>query len=330
MTEEITQMTNELSNLQQQIQEALQLLQESKVFTPRQESDARGVLPASDVFFTEHSSLLDKLAQVCAQYQEQKPTIRIIHHLACSGGTLISKCLSAMPNVYLLSEVHPYTNLHLGTGKPKFSPTDISSLSKYAGIPSIKMLRKELFLQNIITTHKHVASYGGTLILRDHTHSDFHVDSTTTEQPSVIDALSDVFTIKSVITFRDPVDSYLSLQQNKWAHFSPGTFEEYCSRIIKMLTAYKDVKLFHYEDFVEKPVFLLQEICAEMQIQYVDNWQLYFDVAQVTGDSGRSSVTIEARPRRDLSTEMLNEIADSESYANIKVLLHETNNPDVR
>lgn len=322
-------MTNELSSLQQQIQEALQLLQESKVFTPVHESDAREVLPASDVFFTEHSSLLDKLAQVCAQYQEQKPTIRIIHHLACSGGTLISKCLSAMPNVYLLSEVHPYTELHLGAGKPKFSPTDISSLSKYAGVPSIKTLRKELFLQNIINTHKHVTSYGGTLILRDHTHSDFHF-GTTTEKPSVIDALSDHFSIKSVITFRDPVDSYLSLQQNKWIHFSPGTFEEYCSRIIEMLAAYKDLKLFHYENFVANPTHVLQEICMEMGIQYDDNWSHYFDITKVTGDSGRSSTTIEARPRRDQNSEMLNEIANSESYTKIKTLFHQTKSPSTR
>jgi hypothetical protein len=321
MIEEITPMTNELSNLQQQIQEALQLLQESKVFTPGQESDARGVLPASDVFFTEHSSLLDKLEQVCAQYQEQKPTIRIIHHVACSGGTLISKCLSAMPNVYLLSEVHPYTELHLGAGKPKFSPTDISSLSKYAGVPSIKTLRKELFLQNIVATHKHVENYGGTLMLRDHTHSDFHVGSTATE-PSVIDVLSDHFNIRSILTFRDPLDSYLSLQLNKWVHFSPGTFEEYCARILEMIAVYKDTALFHYEDFVKNPTESLQSICSALNITYNESWQYHFDVARVTGDSGRSSSTIEMRPRRDLPPDMQAEAANSESYLKIRNLLY--------
>lgn len=314
-------MTNELSNLQQQIQGALQLLQESNVFAPEQPSNTSTTPAGTEMFFTEQRSLLDKCAQVCAQYQEQKPTIRIIHHVACSGGTLISKCLSAMPNVYLLSEVHPYTDLHLGAGKPKFSPTDISALSKYAGIPSIKILRKEIFLQNIITTYKHVNSYGCALILRDHTHSDFHLGMST-EKPSVIDALSDHFTIKSVITFRDPVDTYLSLLQNKWIHFSPGTFEEYCSRIIAMLGAYNGVTIFHYEDFVDNPNWVLQKICTEMNIQYTDNWELYFDIAQVTGDSGRSSAIIEKKPRRNLTAELSNEIANSESYEKIKNLFY--------
>ena len=57
-----------------------------------------------------------------------KPKLRIIHHLACSGGTLISKCISALPNVYLLSELHPTTTLHMGGGRPKFLPADVLSL----------------------------------------------------------------------------------------------------------------------------------------------------------------------------------------------------------
>ena len=37
----------------------------------------------------------------------QKPVIRTIHHLACTGGTLISKCISSMPETALISEINP-------------------------------------------------------------------------------------------------------------------------------------------------------------------------------------------------------------------------------
>ncbi|MGI9318498.1 MAG: hypothetical protein ACR2QW_14300, partial [bacterium] len=39
-----------------------------------------------------------------------KPTIRILHNMARSGGTLVSKCLGAMDSVRLFSEIHPKAN----------------------------------------------------------------------------------------------------------------------------------------------------------------------------------------------------------------------------
>ena len=34
--------------------------------------------------------------------------IGTLHHLACTGGTIISKSLAAMTQSYVLSEIHPY------------------------------------------------------------------------------------------------------------------------------------------------------------------------------------------------------------------------------
>jgi hypothetical protein len=309
---------NELSNLQQQISEALQLLQESKLVDSNNQNDATQKLPTAELFFTEPSSLLEKCEQICSQYETKKPTIRIIHHLACSGGTLISKCLSAMPNVYLLSEVHPYTDLHLGKGKPRFSPSDISSLSRYAKIPKIENLLGELFLENIKTTYKHVNSYGGVLILREHTHSDIHLGRSAINRSSVIDALADHFNIKSILTLRDPIDSYLSLKENGWMHFTPKSFEEYCSRILLLLHFHQETPIFHYESFVKNPQEVLRNICTLLSIDYDENWPSFFDVANITGDSGRSGSEISQRSRKPISEAFANEIAMSSSYEKIK------------
>ena len=52
-------------------------------------------------------------------------TIRLIHSLPRSGGTIISKCLGAQKDVILLSEIHPKgTSItkKMGVNKPFFDP----------------------------------------------------------------------------------------------------------------------------------------------------------------------------------------------------------------
>ena len=52
-------------------------------------------------------------------------TIRLIHNLPRSGGTIISKCLGAQKNVILLSEIHPEAFLiskKMGVHSSSFDP----------------------------------------------------------------------------------------------------------------------------------------------------------------------------------------------------------------
>ena len=37
-----------------------------------------------------------------------KPVLRVLHHMARRGSTVISRCLGSMDDVVLLSEIHPY------------------------------------------------------------------------------------------------------------------------------------------------------------------------------------------------------------------------------
>ncbi|MDG2560629.1 hypothetical protein P7M34_25440, partial [Vibrio parahaemolyticus] len=179
-------------------------------------------------------SLLSRCTHICDKHKQKKPTIRIIHHLACSGGTLISKCISAMPNVYLLSEVHPYTDV-TQKGKPKCAPTDIVRLSKYAGIPKQKELATALFKQSIRSTYTHVLNQGGTLVLRDHTHADYSTNEPIPKKSTLVSLLQDEYEIKSILTIRNPIDSYASLVKHGWIHFEPKSFEEYCRRLLILL-----------------------------------------------------------------------------------------------
>jgi hypothetical protein len=226
-----------------------------------------------------------------------KPKLRIIHHLACSGGTLISKCLSALPNVYLLSEVHPHTGLAVDLDKPRYSPTDITSLAKYAKIPFSNELADKIFKQSIISAYEHVESLGGTLVLRDHTHADFNTWSVIPQRSRVVSLLEENFNIQSILTVRDPIDAYSSLVKNGWVHFEPKSFDEYCRRLLLLLEQFSSDQIFSYELLSSEPQTQVAAICHRLDLQFDETFENIFSLFKVTGDSGRKSDVISERER---------------------------------
>lgn len=52
-------------------------------------------------------------------------TIPIIHHWACSGGTVISRAIATMPQVIFLGGIHPFAHLRHTTAGSNYAPTDI-------------------------------------------------------------------------------------------------------------------------------------------------------------------------------------------------------------
>ena len=117
---------------------------------------------------------------------------------------------------------------------------------------------------------------------------------------------------------RDPIDSYLSLVNNGWLHFSPNNFEEYCSRILQMLECYSETDIFLYEDFVEVPEETLQNICKVLELSYSEFFIDLFSLEAITGDSGRSAGIISKRKRREMSDSLKAEVEGSKSYQIIK------------
>jgi hypothetical protein len=263
-------------------------------------------------------SLLSRCDEICQLYEKKKPTLRIIHNLACSGGTLISKCISALPNVYLLSEVHPFTDLALDKDKPKYSPTDLIALSHYAGVPNHHELTTKLFKQAVMTTYQHVEKLGGILVLRDHTHSDYCTKAELPEKSRIHQLLEEDFEIKSILTIRDPIDSYTSLVKNGWVHFSPNNFDEYCRRILLMLEQFKPEQISQYEDFVERPQEVLRQLTTQLDLPFNDNFEDIFGCFRVTGDSGRSTDTIGKRSR-SLSFNILEKMKENPKYNQINL-----------
>lgn len=310
-------MASNFELFKQQLDDAVALIEEN---SDTESAFANALINLDSAIDTQ--SLLARCEAITKKYEVSKPTIRIIHHLACSGGTLISKCISAMPNVYLLSEVHPYTDLALGNSKPKYAPSDISSLTKYAGVPQQRSLAAKLFKSAIDDVYEHVTKYGGTLVLRDHTHADFNTDSPIPQTSSLIELLEDSYDVKSVLTIRNPIDAYASLVKNNWVHFTPQTFDEYCKRMLCLLDKFKDKKVYIYDELVNDPISVMQQIVSELDLKFDDTFEDVFDIFKVTGDSGRSSNIISPRERATLSADYLEEIKSSKAYDELNTVFN--------
>ncbi|XSG85255.1 MAG: sulfotransferase family protein [Methylohalobius sp. ZOD2] len=263
-------------------------------------------------------SLLEQCEQLLteASATDREP-IRTIHHLACTGGTLITKCLAAMPNTQVLSEVDPLSTLHMRQPKPQFAPTDLIRLLRYSARTVDDPLLIDIFLGGITALYEALVERGERLIVRDHAHSLFCTDQFHTGRPSLKEMLVKHFPVRSVVTVRHPLDSFLSLKAKGWIHFDPPTLDEYCIRYTAFLDAYRPSTIVRYEDFVASPEGEMKKLCDLLDLPYDDAFLSTFNVFRLTGDSGRSGEEIQPRPRRPVSDELNSEISASQKYQSL-------------
>src|SRR5690606_27136401 len=157
-------------------------------------------------------SLVDQCIALCEErrYERREP-VRIVHHLACTGGTLLSKCIAAMPNTQLLSEVNPLSAFGEVMEKPAFAPTDMIKQMKQSTRGADTSLVVELFLDNLDTIQDASLKNGYRLVLRDHSHSQYCLGPAVSTRPKLAEVVSRRHETLSVVTVRHPVESFLSL-----------------------------------------------------------------------------------------------------------------------
>ena len=146
-------------------------------------------------------ALFEQWSDLCAPVVQQKPPVRIIQHLSCTGGTLIAKCLAAMPNVALLSEVNPLSTMD-DAHRSGFAPTDLTYLARHASFPLIDDLSQKLFKADIHVISEHARQLGKYLVLREHSHSSFHVDAPSNE----ISNIRTIFNWVTRVNFSHPMN----------------------------------------------------------------------------------------------------------------------------
>jgi len=302
--------STDLKTLQQELQQALSLIND---YSATHNDTSKSVLDTDGLNNTQ--SLLERCAAVVnADNSNTKPTLRIIHHFACSGGTLISKCLAAQPNVFLLSELHPTTRLGINMEKAAYTPRDITTQAIYGRVPNVDELAEKIFVNGIIETEKYIRERGGYLVIRAHTHADYCTDNPIPEVDTLTRLLEPHFVIKHLVTVRNPIDSFMSLRDNGWVHFKPDSFDEYCGRLLKFLEPFDKEQIINYESFVEHPERELKNITELLGMtQFSDDLE-YIDIFQISGDSGRGGIEIKPRPRKGLNGSLKEEVANSFEY----------------
>ncbi|WP_297731516.1 sulfotransferase [uncultured Maricaulis sp.] len=243
--------------------------------------------------------------------------IRTVHHFACTGGTLIARGLQSQPNALLLSEVDPLSTIQLNTQRSRFAPTDPILLARGALSPIDEDTAVEMFCASMKALHARMDRIGRRLILRDHAHSQFCTDTDWERRPTLAAMLADWFPLRSIVTVRHPIDSYLALDRNDWRHFSPFSLEEYARRYLAFLSAYQNVAIIRYERFVSDPDETMREICRHLELAYNPDWKALISVMRLSGDSGRRGDKIAPRSRRDYSDELVVEAEASGAYQDL-------------
>jgi hypothetical protein len=218
-----------------------------------------------------------------------KPELRIVHNMARSGGTLISKCLGCMGSVMLLSEIHP-----LGTGfaNPLTQAQNWFNLFEQSDIVNLKKQNKTKFNEIILFLEQRARERGDFLILRDWAHLDY------TGSPFMIPdyrnklllELTGSFSFIQLSIVRDPVSQWLSLIRLPTMSASLKNGELNLDRYLFGYRKYAEFcsqsNFIRYEDFLSEPKKIMQQACANLKINFDPNfitkWSNY---KNITGDT---------------------------------------------
>lgn len=250
---------------------------------------------------------------------EQRPALRLLHHTARSGGTVIARCLGAMRGVCLLSEIHP-------AGVERHNPLDQASewhglLSdederRLAGVPTSFAQAMDLIVRRARERHR-------TLVVRDWNHLDFH--GVPFAAPSgrfmLADSLSDRYRLVRAYTVRHPLDQWLSMHRQPVLRAL--SLEAFLAGSLAFARAAAAAGFHRYEDFVANPASVLRALCGDLEVDYDPAWEQSWQAYdRVTGaGSGRAGDRISPLPRRDVPAELQTRLARDPVYRETLELL---------
>lgn len=260
-------------------------------------------------------SLLEQCEAAVLGMHGSEP-LRSIHHFACTGGTLISKTISALPNITLLSELDPLSEMTPPiTKKMPFLPTDLIFALRHGIRPVDDDIVTNTFLAAVESAKEGLVQRGQRLILRDHAHSQFCREAVDYDaRPTLWEMLAGHMDLLSVVTVRHPLDSFLSLNQYGWVNFLPATLDAYAVRYGAFLDRHAALPVVRYEDFVAAPAAVLEHICTLLNLSPSPFAFDLIPLIRMSGDSGRNDGSISARPRRPVPDEIETQRAASDSY----------------
>lgn len=174
-----------------------------------------------------------------------------------------------------------------------------------------------IFLAGFEVIYKKVCARGERVILRDHAHSHFCTGPDIPERPTLKQIIAPHYPILSVVSVRHPLDSYLSMIDNKFTHFTPGTLDDYARRYLVFLDKYADEKFIKYEDFITDHDATMDVLCTQLDLPKSADIHDIAPSITLTGNSGRGGDKLKLRDRREVSTDIAAMCKSSKNYKSL-------------
>lgn len=252
-----------------------------------------------------------------------KPTLRLIHHLHRTGGTLICKCVASLPNIALLSEVNPEANFMVLD--PVFQA---SFWLRLLSEKTANQLSDASFAEKIKAIHLFAMNRGEKLILRNWAYLDFFALPFTakpTNELATVKALRDYFELKQVVTVRHPMDQWLSWCAYRGsAKANDFTFQAFIDACFEFQKQTDDIPCIRYEDYVADPKRMMRELCQHLDLEFdpifLRRWPYYHQITGDDNDRASGDWSISPRLRRTPSEALIAEARGNEKY--IRLLEH--------
>ncbi|MBI5590643.1 MAG: hypothetical protein HY881_09190 [Deltaproteobacteria bacterium] len=245
-----------------------------------------------------------------------RPSIRIIHHMARSGGTIMCKCLGCMNDVLLLSEVHP---LGMQWFDPLTQAAEWYHLFFGDELDELKALNLS-FLQKIVRIYARAVELNRHLVLRDWSHLDFTaVPFVQSPSYSLTTAtvLESQFNIVRLTTVRHPIDQWLSLSRLAVMN-GRISIDAFLRGYCRFAECAKEIGFIRYEDFTRDPEWAMHSVCSLLDLKYDDSflskWSTYRSITGDTRSQRGPDDQIKSMPRRPVDQALLKQFEVSKDY----------------
>ncbi len=276
-----------------------------------------GRYPASGAGGTSGMPLGQLLERCWARSEARAQTgpepVRVVRQFACVGGTIFGRALQAQPNVVVLSEVDPYASRAPGRGAA-FAPTDLLHLAETAVGEVDDTVREAVFSASLRAMRAAYARRGARLIVRAHSHTRYCRTRDWTSRPGVTELVARDLPVRTLTLVRHPLDSWMSLNANKWVHFQPGTLEEYARRYLTFLDQPHAGRVLRFESIAADPDGLMSQVCEWLELSFNPHWQDHLAAIRLSGGSGRGGDVLAPRERMPVPGETAQAAAASPAY----------------
>jgi len=270
---------------------------------------------ANPIRFPQNRTGPDKTGKISGK--AVKPTIRILHNMARTGGTVISKCLGCMQDVTMLSEIHPL-------GKQWINPLqqahDWFNLLTDIDMQFLKDNGHISFEDTIFLIHQRCLEHDKTLLIRDWSHLDFTAIPFMAEPSyklATYEGLSNKFEVIRTAIVRHPIDQWLSLSNLKIMQ-GKITLEEFLKGYLRFATYCREMHFTRYEDFCTSTEKEIKKLCERLSLNYdpkfTINWHRYDTITGDINSRGRYQGDIKPVPRRKMGDGTMEQFERNTDY----------------